>query len=71
MTRDEILQSPSMPVSAPAYPVGPFLFWAREYLIITYETDPEAVGRVLPEPPEPAPGNLAFSRHPDRHAPLR
>ena len=60
MTRDEVLQSSSMPVSAPAYPLGPFIFRAREYLIITYETDPEAIRRALPEPLEPAPGNLAF-----------
>src|SRR5215813_129379 len=60
MTRDEILKAPSMPAFAPSYPQGPFRFVRREYLIITYETDPEAIRAALPEPLEPAPGNLAF-----------
>ena len=60
MTRDEILQSPSMPAFAPSYPHGPFRFVRREYLIITYETDPDAIHAALPEPLEPAAGSLAF-----------
>ncbi|WP_407523934.1 acetoacetate decarboxylase [Methylobacterium oryzisoli] len=60
MTRDEILRGPSMPVFSPSYPRGPFRFIRREYLIITYETDPEALRAALPEPLEPAPGNLAY-----------
>jgi acetoacetate decarboxylase len=60
MTRDEILQAPSMPAFAPSYPRGPFRFTRREYLIITYETDPVALRAALPEPLEPAPGNLAY-----------
>jgi acetoacetate decarboxylase len=35
MTRDEILQAPSMPAFAPSYPHGPFRFVRREYLMIT------------------------------------
>jgi len=60
MTRDEILRTPSMPAFAPSYPCGPYRFERREYLIITYETDPDAIRAALPEPLEPAPGNLAF-----------
>ena len=60
MTRDEILATPSMPAFAPSYPHGPFRFIRREYLIITYETDPEAIRHALPELLEPAPGNLAY-----------
>lgn len=60
MTRDEILRASSMPLLAPAYPKGPFLFRRREYLVVTYETDADAYRRALPEPLEPAPGNLAF-----------
>ena len=60
MTRDDILGAPSMPAFAPSYPHGPFRFVRREYLIITYETDPEALRAALPEPLEPAPGNLAY-----------
>src|SRR5215475_525942 len=60
MTRDEILKAPSMPAFAPSYPHRPFLFIRREYLIITYETDPNAIRIALPEPHEPAAGALAF-----------
>ncbi|MEE7502063.1 acetoacetate decarboxylase [Methylobacterium mesophilicum] len=60
MTRDEILRAPSMPAFSPSYPRGPYRFVRREYLIITYETDPDALRAALPEPLEPAPGNLAF-----------
>ncbi|WP_298954574.1 acetoacetate decarboxylase [uncultured Methylobacterium sp.] len=60
MTRDEILKAPSMPATCPSYPRGPYRFMRREYLIITYETDPDALRAALPEPLQPAPGNLAF-----------
>jgi acetoacetate decarboxylase len=59
MTRDEILQTPSVPAFAPSYLHGPFRFVQREYLIITYGTDPNILHAALPEPLEPAPGNLA------------
>ena len=60
MTRDEILNAPSMPVFAPSYPHGPFHFLRREYLIVTYETEPDALREALPEPLEAAPGNIAY-----------
>jgi acetoacetate decarboxylase len=60
MNRDEILATPSMPAFTPSYPHGPFRFNRREYLIITYETDPELIRAALPEPLEPAPGNRVF-----------
>lgn len=60
MTRDEILGAPSMPAFAPSYPHGPFRFVRREYLIVTYETEPDAIRAALPEPVQPAPGNLAY-----------
>jgi acetoacetate decarboxylase len=60
MTRDEILKSHSMPVFSPSYPAGPYRFMRREYLIVTYETDPDAIRAALPEGLEPAPGNLCF-----------
>jgi acetoacetate decarboxylase len=50
MTRDEILQSPSTPAFARSYPHGSFRFSRREYSIITYETDPNAIHAALPEP---------------------
>ena len=43
-------QAFAMPISSPAFPVGPYRFVDREYLIITYRTDPAALARVLPAP---------------------
>jgi acetoacetate decarboxylase len=60
MNREAILNAPSMPAFSPSYPRGPYRFANREYLIVTYETDPEAIRAALPEPLEPAPGNLAY-----------
>ncbi|MCJ0764121.1 acetoacetate decarboxylase [Variovorax terrae] len=40
----------SMPLTSPSYPPGPYRFSRREYLIITYRTDPEALRAVVPEP---------------------
>ena len=60
MTRDEILSASSMPLFSPSYTAGPYIFIRREYLIVTYETEPDALRAALPEPLEPAPGNLAY-----------
>jgi len=46
MTKEDILGTSSMPAFAPSYPRGPYRFVRREYLIITYETEPEAILRV-------------------------
>ena len=40
----------SMPLTSPAFPRGPYRFYDREYFIITYRTDREAIEKVLPEP---------------------
>jgi acetoacetate decarboxylase len=40
----------SMPLTSPAFPPGPYRFFNREYFIITYRTDPEALAAVVPEP---------------------
>jgi acetoacetate decarboxylase len=42
----------AMPLTSPAYPPGPYRFVDRQYLIITYRTDPEALAAVVPEPLE-------------------
>jgi acetoacetate decarboxylase len=42
----------AMPLTNPAYPPGPYRFIDREYLIITYRTDPEKLRAVVPEPLE-------------------
>jgi acetoacetate decarboxylase len=51
MTRDEVrARAFAMPLTSPSYPMGPYRFVDREYLIITYRTDPEALRRVVPAP---------------------
>jgi acetoacetate decarboxylase len=40
----------AMPLTNPAYPVGPYRFRNREYLVITYRTDPKKLREVVPEP---------------------
>lgn len=59
MTRDEILASSAMPLCCPSYPKGPYRFVNREYLVVHYESDPDAIRAVLPEPLEPD-GNHVF-----------
>ncbi len=40
----------AMPVASPAYPRGPYRFYDREFMVITYRTDMERVREVVPEP---------------------
>ena len=40
----------AMPLTSPAFPPGPYRFINREYLIITYRTDPAALEMVVPQP---------------------
>lgn len=40
----------AMPLTNPSFPRGPYRFFDREYFIITYRTDPEALAAVVPEP---------------------
>src|SRR5215471_7051260 len=42
----------AMPLANPAYPPGPYKFYNREYLVITYRTDPEKLRTAIPEPLE-------------------
>ena len=44
----------SMPLTNPSFPPGPYRFFNREYFIITYRTDPDALAAVVPEPLEVA-----------------
>ena len=59
MKKQDVLQLPSMPLQSPTYPVGPFRFFNREYLIINYRSDAEAIRAALPEPLEPAGDTVA------------
>lgn len=53
MKKEEVLKKCyAMPITNPSYSKGPFRFQNREYLIITYKTDLEALKKVVPEPLE-------------------
>jgi acetoacetate decarboxylase len=40
----------AMPLTSPAFPPGPYRFVNREFLVITYRTDMDALRAVVPEP---------------------
>jgi acetoacetate decarboxylase len=42
----------AMPLTQPAYPPGPYRFYDREFLIITYRTEIERLRELVPEPLE-------------------
>src|SRR6266581_4352126 len=42
----------AMPLTSPAYPLGPYRFVDREFMIITYRTDPDKLRAIVPEPLE-------------------
>ena len=51
MTEEEIRERAfAMPLTNPAFPPGPYRFVDREYLIITYRTDPERLRAIVPAP---------------------
>jgi len=60
MKAAEVKKLSSMPLSSPSYPRGPYRFIDREYLIVTYESDPDAIREALPEPLEPDGSNYVF-----------
>ena len=60
MKKKEILHLPSMPAAGPSYPHLPFRFINREYMIIMYESDKDAVRQAVPEPLVPDPSNQVF-----------
>lgn len=53
MRASDVLNLPSMPLAGPSYPQGPYRFVNREYMVISYLTDPDIVREQLPEPLEP------------------
>ncbi len=60
MKKEDILASPSMPLAGPSYPHGPYRFVDREYMIIIYESDPDAIRAAVPEPLIPDQSNQVF-----------
>jgi acetoacetate decarboxylase len=57
----------AMPLTNPAYPMGPYRFVNREFFIISYRTDPDRLRAVVPEPLQVAQPvvNYEFIRMPD------
>jgi acetoacetate decarboxylase len=60
MKVEEILAAPSMPLAGPSYPHGPYRFVNREYMIVAYESDPDAVRHAVPEPLVPDPDSVVY-----------
>ena len=46
----DIQKAFAMPMTSPAFPPGPYRFVRREFVIITYRTDMDALRAVVPEP---------------------
>ena len=57
----------AMPLNNPAFPPGPYKFYNREFIIISYRTDPEILRALVPEPLEVIGDtvNYEFIRMPD------
>ena len=57
----------AMPLNNPSYPKPPYKFYNREYIIIRYRTDLEALRRIVPAPLEVLNDiiNFEFIRMPD------
>lgn len=68
MNADDVRKSAfAMPLTSPSYHRGPYRFVDREFLVISYRTDPQALAAVVPEPLVPA-GDVVrfeFIRMPD------
>lgn len=60
MNVNDILNSASMPLASPSYPKGPYRFVDRQYFIIVYESEPDAIRNALPEPLEPDGSNTVL-----------
>jgi acetoacetate decarboxylase len=48
--QDEVRKLWTTPIGAEAFPRGPYRFTDREYLNITYRSDPDVLSAIVPEP---------------------
>ncbi len=53
MKKSDVLKLPSMPLQSPTFPRGPYRFFRRQYLVISYASDAAAIREALPEPLAP------------------
>lgn len=68
MTADDVRANAwAMPLTSPSYPRGPYRFVDREFLVISYRTDPRALAALVPEPLTPVGDEVRFEfiRMPD------
>jgi len=67
MKSEDVRRAYAMPLTNPSYPKGPYRFYDREYVIVTYRTDIDALRAVVPEPLEIAEPHVKyeFIRMPD------
>ena len=54
----------AMPLNDPSYPKGPYKFYNREFVVITYRTDIDKLREVVPEPLEVAGDTVAYRNRP-------
>jgi acetoacetate decarboxylase len=59
MKKSDVLKLPSMPLQSPTFPRGPYRFFRRQYLVVSYASDPAAIREALPEPLVPAGDTVA------------
>ncbi|HET7313957.1 acetoacetate decarboxylase [Salinisphaera sp.] len=61
MTESEVIRNAfAMPLASPSYPRGPYRFIDREYLIVTYWSDPERLEQAIPAPLKLAEPKVSF-----------
>ncbi len=54
----------AMPLNDPSYPRGPYRFYDREYMVIAYRTDLDALRALVPEPLEVTEPIVKYVIHP-------
>ncbi len=59
MKKSDVLKLPSMPLQSPTFPRGPYRFFRRQYLVVSYQSDAAAIREALPEPLVPAGDTVA------------
>ncbi len=60
MKKKDVSGCQSIPIASASYGRPPCRFIDREYLIISYESDPEAIRHAVPEPLEPDGSNMVL-----------
>ena len=59
MKKSDVLALSAMPLQSPTFPRGPYKFFNRQYMVVSYSTNKDAIREALPEPLEPAGDTVA------------